>query len=132
MPYDNSIDMWSAGCILAELFMCGHLFPGQDDGDQLMRIMEVLGLPAKSFIEGSPRKHLFFDENCNPICNADIVGEEREWGSKGIHDVLNCEEEDRSFVSLIWHCLQMDPGLRFTPKQALHHRFMTQDFSSEE
>ena len=41
MPYDNSIDMWSAGCILAELFMCGHLFPGQDDGDQLVRIISA-------------------------------------------------------------------------------------------
>lgn len=125
MPYDKAIDMWSAGCILAELYMCRHLFPGQDDDDQLACIMEVLGLPEKSFIERSPRKKLFFDESCNPIVNEDIVGEEREWGRKNICDVLNC---DRSFVSLIWRCLQMDPGLRITPKQALHHRFMTQDF----
>jgi len=50
-------------------------------------------------------------------------------GSGDVFDVLNC---GRSFVSLIWRCLQMDPGSRMTPNQALHHRFMTQDFSSQE
>ncbi|TMC14341.1 MAG: hypothetical protein E6J34_23770 [Chloroflexi bacterium] len=132
MPYDMAIDMWSAGCILAELYIHRHLFPGQDESDQLARIMEVVGLPEKSFIERSPRKERFFDESCNPNFNEDIVGEKGVWRRKSIYDVLNCKSEDKSFVSLIWHCLQMNPRLRISPKNALHHRFMMQDLSSQE
>ncbi|KAH8284862.1 hypothetical protein KR054_001934 [Drosophila jambulina] len=44
--YTTSIDMWSAGCILAELADAGRpLFPGSDVLDQLMKIFRVLGTP---------------------------------------------------------------------------------------
>lgn len=46
--YTTSIDMWSAGCIFAELADAGRpLFPGSDILDQLMRIFRVLGTPSE-------------------------------------------------------------------------------------
>ncbi|XP_068670121.1 cyclin-dependent kinase 5-like [Montipora capricornis] len=44
--YSTSIDMWSAGCIFAEIANGGRpLFPGSDVDDQLRRIFKVLGPP---------------------------------------------------------------------------------------
>jgi len=45
--YTTSIDMWSAGCIFAELANAGRpLFPGVDVDDQLNRIFKLLGTPT--------------------------------------------------------------------------------------
>uniref|UniRef100_A0A8C4RNH7 dual-specificity kinase n=1 Tax=Erpetoichthys calabaricus TaxID=27687 RepID=A0A8C4RNH7_ERPCA len=40
-PYGMAIDMWSLGCILAELYSGYPLFPGENEGEQLACIMEV-------------------------------------------------------------------------------------------
>jgi serine/threonine protein kinase len=42
-PYDEAIDMWSAGCILAELVIRQPIFAGRDYIDQLNRIFSVVG-----------------------------------------------------------------------------------------
>jgi len=45
--YNTSIDMWSAGCIFAEIANAGRpLFPGSDVDDQLKRIFKLLGTPT--------------------------------------------------------------------------------------
>uniref|UniRef100_A0A0M3IE84 Cell division protein kinase 5 n=1 Tax=Ascaris lumbricoides TaxID=6252 RepID=A0A0M3IE84_ASCLU len=45
--YNTSIDMWSAGCIFAEIANAGRpLFPGADVDDQLKRIFRMLGTPT--------------------------------------------------------------------------------------
>lgn len=46
--YSTSIDMWSAGCIFAEMTNAGRpLFPGNDVEDQLKRIFKLLGTPTE-------------------------------------------------------------------------------------
>jgi len=46
--YTPSIDMWSAGCIFAELANAGRpLFPGSDVDDQLKRVFKLLGTPTE-------------------------------------------------------------------------------------
>ncbi|KAG7170942.1 cyclin-dependent-like kinase 5 [Homarus americanus] len=46
--YNTSIDMWSAGCIFAELANAGRpLFPGSDVDDQVKRIFKLLGTPTE-------------------------------------------------------------------------------------
>jgi len=46
--YTTSVDMWSAGCIFAELANCGRpLLPGSDVEDQLRRIFKLLGSPSE-------------------------------------------------------------------------------------
>jgi mitogen-activated protein kinase 1/3 len=43
--YDEKVDIWSLGCILAEMLLKRPLFPGQNYLDQLKIIFEVLGTP---------------------------------------------------------------------------------------
>lgn len=44
--YTKAVDIWSVGCILAELFGRQPLFPGEDFLDQVQRIISVLGTPS--------------------------------------------------------------------------------------
>ena len=60
MNYHMAIDMWSLGCILAELYTGFPIFPGENEQEQLSCIMEVLGIPDKEFVNRSSRRKLFF------------------------------------------------------------------------
>ncbi|XP_073150278.1 shaggy-related protein kinase eta [Henckelia pumila] len=48
--YSTSIDIWSAGCVLAELLLGQPLFPGENAVDQLVEIIKVLGTPTREEI----------------------------------------------------------------------------------
>ncbi|EUR78682.1 CMGC/CDK protein kinase [Plasmodium falciparum 7G8] len=45
--YTNKIDIWSAGCIFAEMILKKPLFVGENEIDQLFKILCLLGLPDK-------------------------------------------------------------------------------------
>jgi len=62
MSYSMAIDMWSLGCILAELYTGFPIFPGENEQEQLACIMEVLGVPDKDIIQRSSRRRIFFGE----------------------------------------------------------------------
>mmetsp|Transcript_29155 Transcript_29155/g.75020 ORF Transcript_29155/g.75020 Transcript_29155/m.75020 type:complete len:358 (+) Transcript_29155:290-1363(+) len=48
--YDSKIDVWSYGCVFAELIVGQPLFPGDSNVDQLVEIIKVLGTPKKEEI----------------------------------------------------------------------------------
>lgn len=60
MDYSVAIDMWSVGCILAELYTGYPLFAGENEQEQLACIMEIQGVPEAYLIDKSSRKILFF------------------------------------------------------------------------
>jgi len=45
--YNTSIDIWSAGCIMAEMFSGRPLFPGTGNEDQLQKIFRLMGTPSE-------------------------------------------------------------------------------------
>jgi serine/threonine protein kinase len=49
--YDKKVDIWSAGCILAEMLQGMPLFPGKDHINQFFLITEVLGHPPREVVE---------------------------------------------------------------------------------
>ena len=44
--YTTAVDLWSAGCVFAELILGQPLFTGKDGVDQLVQIVKVLGTPS--------------------------------------------------------------------------------------
>ncbi|KAK0441175.1 uncharacterized protein EV420DRAFT_1623060 [Desarmillaria tabescens] len=123
MNYHMAIDMWSLGCILAELYTGFPIFPGENEQEQLLCIMEVLGVPDKDFVNKSSRKKLFFDPSGAPRLVVNSKGRRRRPGSKTLAQVLRCNDDD--FVDFISKCLVWDPERRIKPASALRHPFVT-------
>ena len=48
--YTPAIDVWSCGCVIAELLLGQPLFPGESGVDQLVEIIKVLGTPTRDQI----------------------------------------------------------------------------------
>ena len=63
LPYSAAIDMWSLGCIAAELFLGLPVFPGATNYDQVSRIVDTLGLPPVHMLELGKDSRLYFDKN---------------------------------------------------------------------
>ncbi|KAF9472607.1 hypothetical protein BDN70DRAFT_886832 [Pholiota conissans] len=123
MNYHMAIDMWSLGCILAELYTGFPIFPGENEQEQLSCIMEVLGAPDKEFVNRSSRRKLFFDTNGAPRTVINSKGRRRRPGTKTLAQVLRCNDEE--FVDFVAKCLVWDPERRMKPQTALRHPFVT-------
>lgn len=62
LPYTSAIDMWSLGCIAAELFLGLPIFPGASSYDQVARIVDTLGVPPNHMLELGRDAALYFDK----------------------------------------------------------------------
>ncbi len=56
IPYTCAIDMWSFGCIMAELYIGYPVFPGESENDQMSRIIEMIGIPSREVYDVSQRR----------------------------------------------------------------------------
>ena len=59
-PYGMPIDMWSLGCVVAELFLGLPLFPGASEHNLLTRICETLGPPPDKMLAAASNAKKFF------------------------------------------------------------------------
>jgi len=51
MHYNQTVDIWSVGCIMAEMLTGKPLFPGSDHIDQLTRILKLVGTPGPELMQ---------------------------------------------------------------------------------
>ncbi|KDN53337.1 kinase-like protein [Tilletiaria anomala UBC 951] len=124
MNYHTAIDIWSLGCIIAELYTGYPIFPGENEQEQLACIMEVFGVPERYLIERSSRKKLFFDSTGAPRPVVNSKGKRRRPATKTLQQVLRCSDE--LFVDFIAKCLHWDPERRLKPEQAMKHPWIIQ------
>jgi dual specificity tyrosine-phosphorylation-regulated kinase 1 len=68
LPYSVAIDMWSLGCILAEMHTGEPLFSGSDQFDQMQKIVKLLGMVPTPMLEKSSDsvKLQFFEKAKSP------------------------------------------------------------------
>ncbi|XP_021046670.1 dual specificity tyrosine-phosphorylation-regulated kinase 4 isoform X2 [Mus pahari] len=118
-PYNMAIDMWSLGCIMAELYTGYPLFPGENEVEQLACIMEVLGLPPAHFTQTASRRQIFFDSKGLPKNISNNRGGKRYPDSKDLTMVV--KTYDSSFLDFL---RRWEPSLRMTPDQALKHAWI--------
>lgn len=104
--YSTSIDMWSAGCILAEMFIGRPLFPGSSNEDQLMKIFKVMGTPNERTWPGVSRL-----PNYRP--NFDV------YIPQDLRSII--PNIDPLALNLLNGLLQMKPENRISASQALQH-----------
>lgn len=68
LPYSVAIDMWSLGCILAEMHTGEPLFSGSDQFDQMQKIIKLLGMVPDTMLSRSSEqiKSQFFEKRRLP------------------------------------------------------------------
>ncbi|XP_037616248.1 dual specificity tyrosine-phosphorylation-regulated kinase 2 isoform X1 [Sebastes umbrosus] len=137
--YGMPIDMWSLGCILAELLTGYPLLPGEDEADQLACIIELLGMPSQKLLDASKRAKNFVSSKGYPrycavttlpdgttVLNAGRSRRGKVRGAPGSKDwsaaLKGCD--DPLFLDFLKQCLEWDPALRMTPSQALRHPWL--------
>ncbi|EME88418.1 serine/threonine protein kinase, CMGC family, dual-specificity [Pseudocercospora fijiensis CIRAD86] len=121
--YGLGIDMWSLGCILAELWTGYPLFPGENEQEQLACIMEIFGPPDRHLVERCTRKKLFFDSVGKPRVTVSSKGRRRRPSSKTLSQALKTDDE--AFSDFLARCLRWDPDRRMKPNDAINHPFIT-------
>jgi len=117
--YTTSIDIWSAGCVVAELLMGQPLFPGDSGVDQLVEIIKILGAPTKEEMYAM-----------NPSCTdhkfPPIKG--HPWSKvfnrspRGPNDPPEVKTPPEA-IDLISKLLQYTPTSRVLPYEGLAHPF---------
>lgn len=203
LPYSSAIDLWSLGCISAELCLGLPLFPGQCEYDQLRCITKILGLPPKDMLATGSKSKRYFrreerganesNEEAVPVeshgsqasgdssleassiatttttassrdakeatettaegssfketsarksywrlktgeeyehdFNKKAVRSKRSWNFTSVEDIVkDVPEANRScFLQFLTGLFQMEPGMRWTVKQALQHPFVNDE-----
>ena len=124
IPYTPAIDMWSLGCIMAELYIGYPIFPGESENDQMSRIIEMRDVPPASVLDKSERKMKFFKaikdtKDLEPIMLKNSRGKFRKPNGKPLEYVIG--DEDPDFTDFVVKCLDWNPETRITPDEALKH-----------
>ncbi|EAT43346.1 AAEL005238-PA [Aedes aegypti] len=109
--YTTKIDVWSAGCVLAELLLGQPIFPGDSGVDQLVEIIKVLGTPTREQIkEMNPN----YTEFKFPQIKS------HPW-----QKVFRARTPPDA-IALVSRLLEYTPGSRITPIQACAHPFFNE------
>ncbi|KAL8669197.1 MAG: hypothetical protein Q9168_006209, partial [Polycauliona sp. 1 TL-2023] len=104
--YNTSIDIWSAGCIMAEMYTGRPLFPGTTNEDQLQKIFRLMGTPSErswpgitSFPEYKSGWHVY--------------------ATQDLRQILPSVEP--AALDLLGRCLQLRPEMRVGARDAMDH-----------
>lgn len=152
LPFCEAIDMWSLGCVIAELFLGWPLYPGSSEYDQIRYISQTQGLPAEHMLNNATKTSRFFyrdTDSTYPFWRLKTPEEhEAETNIKSKEArkyIFNClddmaqvnvptdleggellaEKTDRrEFIDLLKRMLTMDQERRITPGEALNHPFV--------
>ncbi|GCC32945.1 hypothetical protein chiPu_0011409 [Chiloscyllium punctatum] len=157
LPFCEKLDMWSLGCVLAELRLGKPLYPGKNQYDQIRIIVETQGQPHDHLLNQASKTHLFFKRNSYP-------SSAHQWQLKSLseyqskmfaqpleprrHNLKSLDEleifsiietlspngddiaefHDRnSMLALVKRMLNFDPKNRISPRLALQHPFITME-----
>ncbi|XP_068766631.1 homeodomain-interacting protein kinase 4 [Struthio camelus] len=155
LPFCEKVDVWSLGCVMAELHLGWPLYPGSSEYDQVRYICETQGLPRGGLLHAARKAHRFFRRAPHPDAAgpwqlkslAEHLAETREKpverrkyvlasldqmetvsGQRMIYpdsEALAERCDLRGMVELVKRMLTWDSHERITPSAALKHPFVS-------
>jgi glycogen synthase kinase 3 beta len=108
--YTTQVDVWSMGCVIAELVLNKPIFAGKSATDQFLQIMKVLGTPTREQVKA-------MNEKFKGVSKLPQI-EAKPW-----KEVFKGKTNDELFIDLVSNLLVYEPSKRFSPYQALCHPY---------
>ncbi|KAH9276563.1 hypothetical protein BASA83_000691 [Batrachochytrium salamandrivorans] len=124
--YSTAVDMWSVGCIFAEMILKHPLFPGDSEIDEIFRIFRALGTPSETTWPGfaslpdyKPNFPIWAPQPFSEIVpNLDMDGLDLLSGAYLFqHSILLFS------IIIVHRMLAYDPAARISAKKAINHPY---------
>lgn len=112
--YGLEVDLWSLGCIFAELLTLQPLFPGSSDIDQLARIISVLGNLNEEVWPG-----------CAELPDYRTISFNKVENPAGLESCLPSRSIDE--ISLVKKLICYDPAARATAMELLQDKYFNEE-----
>ena len=112
--YDISVDIWSIGCIFAEMLLGIPMFLGKNENEQLDRMFLLLGTPddeVYTWLRESPEWGAYI--------TSDIF---KKYEKKNIRDLYTTIDDEDAY-DLLEKMIVFDPDKRINPEDALKHKY---------
>lgn len=121
--YTVSIDIWAAGCILAELILQVPFFKGKTEGDQLFKIFETMG-------SLSPHEKKEFKSMV--VFDASLLDTFSEYKRKNLAEIFSMVEDRKNLIDLLEKMLAYLPSKRISAEEAMKHPFFKEQRLEDE
>uniref|UniRef100_UPI0037E883A1 homeodomain-interacting protein kinase 2-like n=1 Tax=Semicossyphus pulcher TaxID=241346 RepID=UPI0037E883A1 len=159
LPFTESVDMWSLGCVVAYLYLGTLLYDGRSEYDMMRCIVETQGQPPDNLLKNGLKTRRFFRRSHDSQRRLwELKSQKRFFHETGIRPVearrlkLNSFDElvnmrrlisdnkaDRiaewndtlTFKDILKGMLQLDAANRLTPGQVLEHPFISMRYISK-
>ncbi|KAF9340400.1 Cyclin-dependent kinase 3 [Linnemannia elongata] len=106
--YSTAVDMWSIGCIFAEMITKRPLFPGDSEIDEMFKIFKILGTPNETVWPGVSSL-----KDWNP--------EFPKWQRKDLRTLVPGLNDEG--LDLLEQLIDYNPARRISAKRALLHPY---------
>ncbi|XP_048257406.1 mitogen-activated protein kinase 14-like [Haliotis cracherodii] len=113
MRYTQTVDIWSVGCIMAEMLTSRPLFPGTDHIDQLNKILSLVGTPGHELLDSIESKDA-----------RNYIASLPKWNKKDFKELFIGANQDA--IKLLEMMLNLDAKNRLTAEEALAHKYLAQ------
>lgn len=151
LPFCEKMDMWSLGCVVAELHLGRPLYPGRNEDEQVRYICKTQGLPPGRLLCTARKAQRFFQRAPDPAGAWQLKPEVAVVGAKvrvgwrryilssleqmvavNMRPLLGAGQEElaercdlHGMVELVQRMLTWDSHERITPSTALKHPFIS-------
>uniref|UniRef100_A0A8C4U944 Homeodomain interacting protein kinase 4 n=1 Tax=Falco tinnunculus TaxID=100819 RepID=A0A8C4U944_FALTI len=109
LPFCEKVDMWSLGCVVAELHLGWPLFPGINEYDQVRYICSTLGLPDHELLCAAQKTQKYAFSSLDQLAAVNICP----------------VSYPRQEMLLVKRMLTWDSHKRIEPSAALKHPFIS-------